>query len=143
MKTNLSLRHFDFMASPQACQILSEYLSGHENIKKLRLYNNMSGNEGAFAIADILSSSTGIEEFRMASSRVGHEGGAALTRSLSSGTSVFLFWLSLTNDLRRASFLLQGHRFGSWISPTIRSWKKQRAIWRLHWASTRTWPTCT
>ncbi|KAK9827462.1 hypothetical protein WJX74_003728 [Apatococcus lobatus] len=68
--------------SIRACQAVAELVQHSQELRRLHLFNNMSGDEGAVAIAQILSRSPQMEDFKMASSRVGSEGCIALAQSL-------------------------------------------------------------
>ncbi|KAG2492745.1 hypothetical protein HYH03_008911 [Edaphochlamys debaryana] len=73
--------------SVHACRATAELLAGDKagSLKRLQLFNNMSGDEGAAHIASLLARAPKLEDLRFASSRVGPAGGIALAKSLSAG----------------------------------------------------------
>lgn len=71
--------------SINACTSLAELIQNAQELRSLRLYNNMSDDAGAAAIAKILARAPKLEAFRMASSRVGLDGGIALANSMTPG----------------------------------------------------------
>ncbi|KAA6416961.1 MAG: RAN GTPase-activating 2-like [Trebouxia sp. A1-2] len=71
--------------SINACTSLAELVQNAQELRSMRLYNNMSDDAGAAAIAKILSRAPKLEAFRMASSRVGLDGGVALANSMATG----------------------------------------------------------
>ena len=65
--------------SVHAAKALDEIIGENAiSLRGLRLWNNMSDDEGAFAISNIVGRARDLEEFRMASSRVKEEGCKAL-----------------------------------------------------------------
>lgn len=68
--------------SVKACAALDELLAPLSSLRRIALYNNMSGDEGAASIARIVAHSPHMQDFKMVSSRVGPEGGAALADAL-------------------------------------------------------------
>ncbi|KFM28037.1 RAN GTPase-activating protein 1 [Auxenochlorella protothecoides] len=68
--------------SVHGCAALDELLPAPAALRALRLYNNMSGDEGARHIAALLRRAPALQEFSMVSSRVGTDGGAALFAAL-------------------------------------------------------------
>ena len=70
--------------SKESCKVLSTYAknSAPMNIKRLELYNNMSGDEGAIEIAAVLQCCPLLEVFRWASNRSNEAGALALCESL-------------------------------------------------------------
>lgn len=72
-------------ASVHGCAALSELLVHTASLRRLHLYNNMSGDEGAASVAAVLTRCPALEDFRMVSSRVGGPGGAALGAALAAG----------------------------------------------------------
>ena len=70
--------------SKESCKILSQFAKNTEpmSIKRLELYNNMSGDEGAIAIAEVIACCPHLEVFRWASNRSNEEGARALCTSL-------------------------------------------------------------
>lgn len=69
--------------SVKACTALDVLLSPPVlALRRLHLYNNMSGDEGAQAIARVLQRCPHMADFKMASSRVGEEGGVAIANAL-------------------------------------------------------------
>lgn len=74
--------------SVHGCAAVDELMRNSQRLRRLHLYNNMSGDEGAASIARLLSRCPAMEDFKMVSSRVGAEGGVALARGLSAATSL-------------------------------------------------------
>jgi large subunit ribosomal protein L31/Ran GTPase-activating protein 1 len=70
--------------SVHGCAALEELLRATTHLRRLHLYNNMSGDEGAASVARLLARCPAMEDFRMVSSRVGAAGGAALAAALAS-----------------------------------------------------------
>lgn len=70
--------------SKESCKILSQFAKNTApmSIKRLELYNNMSGDEGAIAIAEVIACCPHLEVFRWASNRSNEEGARALCTSL-------------------------------------------------------------
>ncbi|KAL0024197.1 hypothetical protein WJX77_006533 [Trebouxia sp. C0004] len=88
--------------SINACTSLAELVQNAQELKSMRLYNNMSDDAGAAAIAKILSRAPKLEAFRMASSRVGLDGGVALANSMATGKRLHRLDLSdnpMTGDV--------------------------------------------
>lgn len=91
--------------SIHACTSLAELLQNTQELRSLRLYNNMSDDAGAAAIAKILSRAPKLEAFRMASSRVGSDGGIALANGMMAGRCLQRLDLSdnpMTGDVAEA-----------------------------------------
>jgi large subunit ribosomal protein L31/Ran GTPase-activating protein 1 len=87
--------------STHAAAALLEILPNPASLKRLQLYNNMSGDEGAYAIATIVARAPGMQDFRMSSSRVDRNGGMALAQALAQGAKPHMF--HVTNELVGAS----------------------------------------
>ena len=70
--------------SKESCKILSQFAKNTApmSLKRLELYNNMSGDEGAIAIAEVIACCPHLEVFRWASNRSNEEGARALCTSL-------------------------------------------------------------
>ena len=70
--------------SKESCKVLSQYAKNTApmNLKRLELYNNMSGDEGAIEIASVISVCPRLEVFRWASNRSNEEGARALSEAL-------------------------------------------------------------
>ena len=86
--------------SKESCKILSQFAKNTApmSLKRLELYNNMSGDEGAIAIAEVIACCPHLEVFRWASNRSNEEGARALHLSpavpfhSSSGVQGQLLW---------------------------------------------------
>jgi large subunit ribosomal protein L31/Ran GTPase-activating protein 1 len=76
--------------SVHGCAALEELLVSTHALRRLHLYNNMSGDEGAAHVARLLARCPSMEDFRMVSSRVGAAGGAALAAALAAAGSSLL-----------------------------------------------------
>lgn len=75
--------------SIHACRAVAELLPGAAlALRRLQLFNNMSGDEGAVHVAGLLARAPGMQDLRFASSRVGPEGGIALARGLMAGSAL-------------------------------------------------------
>ncbi|KAL3151845.1 hypothetical protein ABBQ38_012810 [Trebouxia sp. C0009 RCD-2024] len=99
--------------SINACTSLAELLQNTQELRNLRLYNNMSDDAGAAAIAKILSRALKLEAFRMASSRVGSDGGIALANAMMAGKCLQRLDLSdnpMTGDVAKALAAMLQHQ---------------------------------
>ena len=70
--------------SKESCRVLSQYAKNTApmNLKRLELYNNMSGDEGAIEIASVISVCPHLEVFRWAFNRSNEKGARALSEAL-------------------------------------------------------------